>query len=1005
MEIECGQIGNGQEINWATYTVNPAPSGGMVTPYAWDWGMSPAEFQQHKPVQIAPGINNFVGLSEGEETVFYKFAVDANGQLYSWGRNKTGILGNGVMDGDYQNGNIAATYPNSFDVPYITAINPFTAGAKTILSTSPWCISNPGATACSIYPVPANTAPTSNAGPNENVTGSVANLDGSGSTDNVAIVYYVWSQVSGPNNALIVIPSGAKAQARNLVTGVYKFQLKVIDNGWMKDSSTVTITVNSTGAQLPVANAGSDQTITLPTNSVTLAGSGSEVGGTIASYKWSELSGPSTATLGSGTLASTTAGNLVQGVYTFQLTVTDLLNVTASATVQVTVNAAPVVPGPPSANAGADQTITLPTSSISLTGSGTETNGNIVSYSWSQVSGPTTATIGTAAQASTTVSNLSQGVYSFQLTVKDNSGVTANDVMKVTVNPAAVVPGAPIVDAGANQTITLPANSTTLTATASETNGTIVSYSWTQVSGPTATIGTASQVSTTVSGLVQGVYSFQVTVKDNSNVTASDVVKVTVNAAPIVAGPPSANAGANQSITLPTNSVTLTGSGTETNGTIISYSWTQVSGPSTASMADPTQVVTTMNGLVQGTYTFKLTVTDNSGNTASATAQVTVNAAPVVVGALAANAGANQTITLPTNSVTLSGSGSEANGSIAGSTWTEVSGPSTASITNPNLASTPVSGLVQGVYTFQILVKDNSGKTASATVQVTVNAAPVANKAPVAIPGGSKTVTQSASPVVLNGSASYDPDGTIIAYDWIQVSGSGGVTIANSTTAAPSIYGMQTGTYVYQLTVTDNQGATNSADITITVVAATSVVLVADPGETDTVILPLDTASLNGSGSTISSGSIVNYGWRQLSGPSTAVINNSSAAVTQVSDLQAGVYSFQLTVKDSNGDSSTAKMNVVVLNSTQRTTNASGIHLWPNPVQSVLNVSYYSSSHDQFTISVYNTSGVNMLTTAYNNQGGQMSFKINVSQLARGVYFLVLKDNNGERLVRKFVKQ
>ena len=107
---ECGQIGNGQDINYAKYTTNPAPYGGTApAPYAWNWDMSTAQLQQHKPVQIAPGISNFVGLSQGSADVFYKYAVDANGQLYSWGRNKNGVLANGVMNGDYNNGNICST--------------------------------------------------------------------------------------------------------------------------------------------------------------------------------------------------------------------------------------------------------------------------------------------------------------------------------------------------------------------------------------------------------------------------------------------------------------------------------------------------------------------------------------------------------------------------------------------------------------------------------------------------------------------------------------------------------------------------------------------------------------------------------------------------------------------------------------------------------------------------------------------------------------------------------
>ena len=65
-----------------------------------------------------------------------------------------------------------------------------------------------------------------------------------------------------------------------------------------------------------------------------------------------------------------------------------------------------------------------------------------------------------------------------------------------------------------------------------------------------------SSASTTVTGLTQGVYQFQLKVTDNNGATDIDTIQVTVNAANI---PPTANAGADQSITLPTNNVSLTG--------------------------------------------------------------------------------------------------------------------------------------------------------------------------------------------------------------------------------------------------------------------------------------------------------------------------------------------------------------------------------------------------------------------------------------------------------------
>ncbi|PWU04703.1 MAG: hypothetical protein C5B52_01095, partial [Bacteroidetes bacterium] len=72
------------------------------------------------------------------------------------------------------------------------------------------------------------------------------------------------------------------------------------------------------------------------------------------------------------------------------------------------------------------------------------------------------------------------------------------------------------------------------------------------------------------------------------------------------------------------------------------------------------------------------------------------------------------------------------------------------------------------------------------------------------------------SSVTLNGSLSKDPDGSIASYAWTKVSG-GNYTINNAALVSPTVTGLVQGTYVFQLTVTDNLGAKASAQVTITV--------------------------------------------------------------------------------------------------------------------------------------------------------------------------------------------
>ena len=279
----------------------------------------------------------------------------------------------------------------------------------------------------------------------------------------------------------------------------------------------------ATGNTAPVANAGSNINITLPTNNTTLNGSGSsDPDGTIATYAWSKTSGPASYTIASAGAATTALSNLVQGVYVFTLQVTDNAGATNTSTVTVTVNAA--ANQSPVANAGSNINITLPTNNTTLNGSGSsDPDGSIATYAWSKTSGPASYTIASAGAATTALSNLVQGVYVFTLQVTDNAGATNTSTVTVTVVAA------PVANAGPSQTIS--STSTVLTATASYSpNGSITSYNWQQVSGPAAvTIVNANSATPSVSNLVVGsTYAFQLTVTDVAGASGSAVTDVNV---------------------------------------------------------------------------------------------------------------------------------------------------------------------------------------------------------------------------------------------------------------------------------------------------------------------------------------------------------------------------------------------------------------------------------------------------------------------------------------------
>ena len=771
-----------------------------------------------------------------------------------------------------------------------------------------------------------NQAPVANAGADRNITlpANSLTITGSGTDTDGTISSYQWTRISGPTSFNIVSATQAQTVINGLVEGQYGFELTVTDNQGASDKDTVIVTVNPAPPpppnQAPVASAGTDQSITLPVNTVTLNGNATDSDGTIASYQWTKISGPASYTIASSTQAQTSINGLIQGQYGFELTVTDNQGASDKDTVLVTVNAAP--PPPPNqapvANAGADQTITLPVNTVTLNGSGTDSDGTVASYQWTRLTGPGTVSIADANQAQTAVNNLEEGNYSFELLVTDNNGATGKDTVVVVVNAATPPPppvnNVPVANAGADQTITLPANSVTLNGNGTDTDGTIVSYLWTRISGPaTALIADANQAQTAVNNLEEGVYSFELTVTDNQGAIAKDIVVVTVNSAtppPPVNEAPVANAGADQNITLPVNTVTLNGSGTDSDGTVASYLWTRITGSATAIIADANQAQTAVNNLEEGIYSFELTITDNDGAIGKDTVIVIVNAAipppPPVNVVPVANAGTDQTITLPVNTITLNGSGTDTDGTITSYLWTRITGSATVIIADASQAQTAINNLEEGTYSFELTVTDNEGASAKDTLVVIVNAAippPPVNEVPVANAGSDQTITLPLNQVTLYGSGT-DNDGTIASYQWTKIAGPTGLSILSPNQAETDVTNLVEGLYRFQLVVTDDQGAIDRDTVIITVKPVpppppVNIAPVANAGPDQSITWPANTVVLNGSGT--DDGNIVSYQWTKISGPATYIISTPNQAQTSVLNLVLGTYGFELLVGDNLG--------------------------------------------------------------------------------------------------------
>lgn len=184
-----------------------------------------------------------------------------------------------------------------------------------------------------------------------------------------------------------------------------------------------------------------------------------------------------------------------------------------------------------------------------------------------------------------------------------------------------------------------------------------------------------------------------------------------------------------------------------------------------------------------------------------------------------ARAGADESITTTDATVSLNASGSsDADGSIVRYIWSKISGPNKGTITGANSAILKITDLTSaGTYKYQLKVIDNRAEWSYDTIVVNVSkGAATPNKTPVASAGADKEMF-SDEELVLDGSNSYDPDGSITAFTWSKTEGSDQFKFGDAWNVHNLVTGLTKGVYTFQLKVTDNRGATATDDVVVTV--------------------------------------------------------------------------------------------------------------------------------------------------------------------------------------------
>lgn len=337
--------------------------------------------------------------------------------------------------------------------------------------------------------------------------------------------------------------------------------------------------------------------------------------------------------MGSVSYPKMRAYNMAEGSYVFRLTVKDNDGASKYDDVKVTVSGSSAPNVAPIAKAGADKSTS--SRSITITGSGYDKDGNIVSYKWNKAIGGT-ATLTNANSASVTISGMQTGTYYFRLGVTDNDGATDYDQVKVVVSGTSTTETetatadagtstkniAPVAKAGSDRSTS--SRSITINGSGYDKDGRIVSYKWNKAFGGTANLTNANSASVTISDMQAGTYYFRLGVTDDNGATDHDQVKVVVTVSGTASTStdesgmetqnlaPVAYAGPNKHITTETSSIKILGSASDKDGDIVSYRWSQYAGPD-ATLRNLESSGVTVSGLREGKYYLKLTVKDDDG--------------------------------------------------------------------------------------------------------------------------------------------------------------------------------------------------------------------------------------------------------------------------------------------------------------------------------------------------------------------------------------------------------
>jgi PKD repeat protein len=400
-------------------------------------------------------------------------------------------------------------------------------------------------------------------------------------------------------------------------------------------------------------------------------------------------------------------------------------------------------------------------------------------------------------------------------------------------------------------------------------DGYIVSYSWDFGDGNTATGVTVSH-----SYVDNGEYNVVLRVVDDYGAADRKTASILVKNRP-----PVAVLDTSSTIVYKEEIVTFNASRSyDPDGTIVSYTWDFGDGNTT------TGVTLSHSYPATGTYTVTLTVTDNDGATDTVSVTKTVMNRPPV-----ANFTESAHTAYTDEMITFNATESyDPDGTIVSYLWDFGDGNTATGVTVSHAYAD------NGSYVVNLTVTDNEGATDSVNATKTIN-----NRAPVASFIESVEVVDTGETVSFDASASDDPDGTIVDYLWDFGDGTtgSGVSIQHAYS--------QDGTYTVTLTVTDNDGATDTITATKTVMNESPTANFTESAHT---VNTGENIHFDASESYDPDGTIISYTWDFGDG------NTATGVVVNYAYGKNGEYNVTLTVVDDDGASGSATATKKVLN-------------------------------------------------------------------------------------------